>query len=97
MSFHSLLPKLAHKYRGPYRIFELTPTNAKIVSVAEPKAKPLFVHINRLKLAHKDKPKQKKQDRKQENEKSDSDSLDYSDHQQDSSPETSGSEEDSFE
>ena len=46
-----LSPKLQRCYRGPNRVVELQPSNARIVPVETPRAKPRLVHINRLKRA----------------------------------------------
>lgn len=46
-----LSPKLQRNYKGPNRVVELTPTNARIVPVDAPTAKPQLVHVNRLKKA----------------------------------------------
>ena len=44
-------PKLQCCYRGPSRIVEVTDTNARIIPLDTPRAKPQLVHLNRLKKA----------------------------------------------
>ena len=46
-----LTPKFQRPWHGPKRIMELTETNAKVLPVNEPNARPQWVHLNRLKLA----------------------------------------------
>ena len=46
-----LSPKLQRCFRGPHRVVELQPSNARIVPVDSPRTKPQLVHLNRLKKA----------------------------------------------
>ena len=48
--------KLARPFHGPYRILSLTPTNAEVRLVDDPKSKSIFVSLQRVRKCHDELP-----------------------------------------
>ena len=44
--------KFAHPFHGPFRVLTVTPTNAEVKLVDDPKADPIFVALDRVCLYH---------------------------------------------
>jgi hypothetical protein len=44
--------KLARPFRGPFRVLTVTPTNAEVRLVDDPKAAPIFVALDRVRICY---------------------------------------------
>ena len=44
--------KLARPFHGPYRVLKVTPTNAEVVLIAQPKEPSIFVALNRIRVCY---------------------------------------------
>ncbi len=50
--------KLARPFHGPFRVLSLTPTNAEVRLVDEPKSQSIFVSLNRVRKCYEELPDQ---------------------------------------
>ena len=44
--------KLARPFHGPYRVIDLTPNNAEVSLIDQPKDQSIFVSLNRIRLCY---------------------------------------------